>query len=148
MDKIAEFQRRAQGNVHLISSMIDEMSDQEISQLIHELWIRQFQLESQTEEFSKQQRQLEASHAHYLDLYMYAPIGYCMFDREGLIREANITIASQLGIDREQLLNTRFEQYLVEEDRELFRRHLKTTYLTRTPPNGVSPSTSNEWNTL
>lgn len=131
MDKIAEFQRRAQGNVHFIASMLDEMSPREISQLIHDLWIRQLQLESQTEEFSKQQQQLEVSRARYLDLYLHAPIGYCVFDREGLIREANVTIASQLGIEREQLLNTKFDQYLVAEDRETFRRHVKAIFVTK-----------------
>lgn len=131
MDKIAEFQRKAQGNVHIIAEMIDEMSNQDISQLIHQLWMRQIEVESQNDELHKQQRQLEISRSHFHDLYMYAPIGCCMFDKDGLIREANVTIAAQLGIEREYLLNVRFEEFLVKEDREIFTRHLKTTFATK-----------------
>ncbi|GAK55897.1 PAS modulated sigma54 specific transcriptional regulator, Fis family [Candidatus Vecturithrix granuli] len=131
MDKIAEFQRKAQGNVNVIAEMIEEMSNQEISHLIHELWVHQIQLESQNDELHKQQRQLETSRSHFHDLYMYAPIGCCMFDKEGLIREANETIAAQLGIEREHLLNARFAGFLVEEDQEIFFRHLKAAFTTK-----------------
>lgn len=131
MDKIIEFQRKARENIHLITDLVDEMSNQEISQLVHELWMHQIQIESQNDELHKQQRQLETARTHFQDLYMYAPIGCCMFDKDGFVREANETIAAQLGVEREHLLHAKFQDFLAEADRETFTRHLKATFTTK-----------------
>jgi two-component system, cell cycle sensor histidine kinase and response regulator CckA len=59
--------------------------------------------------------ELEAALEKYSDLYDFAPVGYLTLDREGTIREANLTAADLLGIDRSHLLNRRFG-FLVSAD--------------------------------
>jgi PAS domain S-box-containing protein len=47
---------------------------------------------------------LEASREHYVGLFDAAPIGYLEVDRNGLVRNANLTAGSILGLDRQKLL--------------------------------------------
>jgi two-component system cell cycle sensor histidine kinase/response regulator CckA len=51
---------------------------------------------------------MEAGLEKYSDLYDFAPVGYLTLDREGTIREANLTCASLLGIERARLVNRPF----------------------------------------
>src|SRR5258706_16284837 len=48
--------------------------------------------------------ELEASRQHYADLFDLAPMGYLSLDRNGCIREINLTGAAMLGRKRTHLL--------------------------------------------
>ena len=85
---------------------IQRMAGKDAQQLIHELQVHQIELEMQNEELRNAQQQLNESLAKYSDLYDFAPVGYVTADREGLILEANLTFAGQLGIERGRLINT------------------------------------------
>jgi len=50
--------------------------------------------------------ELEASRQHYADLFDLAPMGYLSLDRNGCIREINLTGAAMLGRKRTHLLGT------------------------------------------
>jgi PAS domain-containing protein len=62
------------------------------------------------------------------DLYDFAPVGYLTLDEAGLILEANLTAARQLGIPRSRLLNRPFHLLAAREDREKLRRHIRQVY--------------------
>ncbi len=132
MEKLSELRQKMGENVDLTTSVIDEMSNEEISKLVHELWVRQIELEVQNEELRNIQAHLETSQKKYADLYDFAPLGYCIFTKDGLTLEANLIIAEQLGVERQTLINTQFHPYVVEEDRELFSRHLRKLVKTKT----------------
>jgi PAS domain-containing protein len=85
--------------------------------LIHELQVHQSELEMQNEELRKAQEQLGESLAKYSDLYDFAPVGYVTSNKDGLILEANLTFAGQLGIERGRLLNTPLWLYTAAPDR-------------------------------
>ncbi len=78
------------------------------------------------------QAQLEESHRKYVALYDFAPVGYGTFDQNGWIQEINLTAASQLGVERELLIQTRLYDAIAEEDREIFSLHLKKVFETKT----------------
>ena len=101
------------------------MSDKETLQLIHELQVHQIELEMQNEELRTSQSELEESRSKYSDLYDFAPFGYFTFDKNGLILEANLTAAKELGVERSVLVNKPFRAYIVAEDREIFDVHLQ-----------------------
>jgi diguanylate cyclase (GGDEF)-like protein/PAS domain S-box-containing protein len=101
------------------------VSDKETQQLIHELQVHQIELEMQNDELRKAQAELEESRAKYSDLYDFAPTGYFTFDKHGLITEANLTAAKELGLERSLLINKPFRTHIVTEDRNIFDQHLQ-----------------------
>jgi signal transduction histidine kinase/CheY-like chemotaxis protein len=83
-------------------------TDADRQRLVHELQVHQIELEMQNEELQKARDEMEAGLEKYSDLYDFAPVGYLTLDREGTIREANLTSTSLLGIERSRLLKRRF----------------------------------------
>jgi PAS domain S-box-containing protein len=83
-------------------------TDADTQRLIHELQVHQVELEMQNEELQKARNEMEAGLEKYSDLYDFAPVGFLTLDREGAIREANLTSASLLGIERSRLVKRRF----------------------------------------
>ena len=55
---------------------------------IHELEVHQIELEMQNEELGRARQEMEALLEKYTDLYDFAPVGYLILDREGVISEA------------------------------------------------------------
>ncbi|SPF39233.1 putative Histidine kinase [Syntrophobacter sp. SbD1] len=100
-------------------------------QLVHELRVHQIELEMQNDELRNLQVQLEESHARYVDLYDFAPVGYITFDKDGLILQANMTAATQLGIERGYLINKPIWLYAPGADRDVIHAHFKKVFNTR-----------------
>jgi len=104
------------------------ISDKKTWQLIHEMQVHQIELEMQNEELRKAQTELEESRTRYSDLYDFAPVGYFTFDKNGLILEANLTAAKELGAARNVLVNKPFRAYIAVEDKEIFNCHLQKVF--------------------
>jgi len=103
---------------------LQKLSSQDIRDLVHELGTHQIELEMQNEELRRAQEELEASRSRYAELYDFAPVGYFTFDKDGLIREVNLTGAQLLGIERGLLLNKPFVGFIAEAgDREIFSKY-------------------------
>ena len=98
-------------------------SPEELHRLIHELQVHQIELEIQNEELRRVQLELDASLSRYFDLYELAPVGYCTLSEQGLILKANLTLATQLGSPRGQLLAQRFSAFIIRKDQDIFYRH-------------------------
>ncbi len=107
------------------------MAPEEADSLIHELRVHQVELEMQNEELRRTQAELEESRARYADLYDFAPVGYLTIDAHGLILEANLTAARQLGLERGYLIDKIFHLSLAQPDRETFKEHLQAVFKTR-----------------
>ena len=99
-------------------------SEDESQRLLHELQVHQIELEMQNAELRRSLEELEASRNAYAELYDFSPVGYFSFDAAGLIREANLTGASLLGIERRRLINKPFTRFIADADREIFSDHL------------------------
>jgi PAS domain-containing protein len=83
---------------------------QDAGRLVHELQVHQVELELQNQELRNALEQVEESRTKYSDLYDFAPVGYLTLDEKGTIKEANLTVTPQLGIDRSSLINTPFPE--------------------------------------
>jgi len=116
--------QRAEERITAESLPPEELSPDQAVRLIHELQVRQIELERQNDELRRSQAELEKSRNKYADLYDFAPVGYLTLDAQGAIVEANLTAATLLGVERSQLLNRSFTHFLVAADRQLFRRLL------------------------
>ena len=106
------------------------MAEQDYQGLVHELQVHQIELEMQNEELRMAQGQLGESLAKYSDLYDFAPVGYVTSNRDGLILEANLTFAGQLGIERGRLIDTPLWLYVAAPDRGKLRSHLDQVFKT------------------
>lgn len=93
-------------------------------QLLHELRVREIELEMQNEELRRSHLALEESRDRYLDLYEFAPVGYLTLRADGLITEMNLTCAALLGQERSKLLLRPLSRFIDPEDGDLYYRHL------------------------
>jgi len=94
----------------------------EASALLHELRVREVELEMQNEELRRSQEELGASRAKYFELFDRAPVGYVTLDHTGMIRDANLTAAALLGAERERLARKPLGTFICAADRDLLYR--------------------------
>jgi signal transduction histidine kinase len=71
---------------------------------------------------------LHESLEKYADLYDFAPVGYITLDRDGLIRETNLTFSEQIDRQRAGLINTPLGAYVAGKDRGSFQSHLDLVF--------------------
>lgn len=102
-----------------------QASDGETKRLVHELQVHQVELEMQNRELRDAHGLLEESRSRYVDLYDFAPVGYCTFDHDGKVLEINLSGASLLGAPRERIVGRLFESRVRGDARIFFARHLQ-----------------------
>ena len=129
--KAQELRQKAEELLNSRRPEPEELPPAEMPKLLHQLRVHQIELEMQNEELRQSQRELEASHVRYSDLYDFAPVGYLTLDEAGLILEANLTAARQLGVPRSRLLHRPFPLFAAQVDREECRRHLTRVFRSR-----------------
>jgi PAS domain S-box-containing protein len=95
-------------------------AEQDALRMVHELEVHQIELELQNEELKQARGDLEKQVVKYSDLYNFAPIGYFTLDRAGAIREANLTGARLLKVERSLLVGRRLGSFLNRESRDIF----------------------------
>lgn len=108
----------------------EELSLANMRHLVHELQVHQMELEMQNDELRQTQLQLDATRARYFDLYDLAPVGYCTVNADGVILEANLEAATQLGVTRSGLLQRPISQFILKSQRDdyyLFHHRLLDT---------------------
>ena len=95
---------------------------------MHELAVHQIELEMQNEELREAHARESTLAAEYAQLYDFGPSGYLNLDREGAIRRMNLTGARLVGIEREFLVNQRFDTFVAESDCPAFRVFLQKVF--------------------
>jgi two-component system, cell cycle sensor histidine kinase and response regulator CckA len=108
----------------------DTMGPEETKRLLHELRVHQIELEMQNEELRAAQIELDVARSRYFDLYELAPVGYCTVSKTGLILEANLTLATLLGVTRGVLVKQPLASFILKEDQEIYYRHRKVLFET------------------
>jgi PAS domain S-box-containing protein len=104
-----------------------------LQRTIHELEVHQIELEIQNEEMHRIQEDLETSRTRYFDLYDLAPTGYFTVTGEGLILEANLTVAKLLGVARGDLVNQPWSRFVFPEDQDVNYLEFKDLFETGEP---------------
>ncbi len=64
----------------------------------------------------------EPSEARYAELYDRSPVGHCTVSEEGMIVEANRTLATMLNMPRSTLLMHSFSECILSDDQQVFGR--------------------------
>jgi len=99
--------------------------------MFEELRKYQIELELQNEELRSSQEELLASRDGYTDLYDFSPVGHVTVNNAGIIIEANLTLATMLGLERRYLMRTLFSDAVVEEDQDTYHHHRRELLDTR-----------------
>jgi PAS domain S-box-containing protein len=94
----------------------------------HEFPTRKIEPETKIQELRSSQEELEASRNKYALLYDFAPVGYFTFDRDGVIQSVNLFGVRLLGVERANLINRRFEQFVADEERFVFDKFIRTVF--------------------
>jgi len=112
---------------------LEAMSREETWEMLYELQVHQIELEIQNEELRRTQSELRVSQACYLDFYDFAPVGYVTVSENGLILDANLTMASLLGMSRQDLYNQALTNFVFKEDQDIYYLHRKNLLETGDP---------------
>lgn len=110
------------------STNSNEAASADVLALVHELQVSRIELEIQNEEMKRARVELEDALTKYSELYEFAPIGLFTIDTFSRILEVNLTGASLLGMERRNLLNRRFEQFVDFVDRPVLADFLQRVF--------------------
>ncbi|TPG67006.1 PAS domain S-box protein [Hymenobacter nivis] len=117
----AQLRARAERQRLVASAPLDPADALRLAQ---ELQVHQIELEMQYEELLLAQADAEASRAEYMDLYDFAPVGYCTLAPDGTLARLNLYLAQLLGPVRQQLLGRRLAQFVAPAERLAFSQFL------------------------
>lgn len=112
---------------------IASLSPEQLQRLLQDMLEYQANLEKQNEELHKTREKLIVSQALYANLYDSAPVGYVTVSEKGLIREANLTAATLLGMPRNTLAQQPLIRFVFREDQEIFSVHCRQLFETGNP---------------
>lgn len=96
-------------------------NEEETQRLLHELQVRQIELELQNEELRQLQEETKQSQqfaALHNELFDAVPVGYCTISfGSGKILQANLSAVRLLGFTREEIVGRHFAQIVSSESR-------------------------------
>ncbi|MBN3877341.1 MULTISPECIES: PAS domain S-box protein [unclassified Nostoc] len=82
------------------------------------------ELYQQNEELVKTRNWLETERKHYQDLFDLAPDGYLVTNTEGIIQEANLTVAKLLNVSKQFLVGKSMISFVPLEERQHLRSEI------------------------
>jgi PAS domain S-box-containing protein len=125
--KWTDLRRRAERLVERPASDIDPQGKDEVNRLIHEVRVHQAELELQNDELSRSREAIETAsrryeklYRNYASLFNFAPMGYLVIDRDGVIHEINLTAAILFNAPRSTLTGRCFTDFIHRDDQDGF----------------------------
>ena len=108
------------GEVQGASEHLEPPSPENILATLHDLRVHQIELDMQNEELRRTQAALGAERERYVDLYDQAPVGYCTVSDQDLLIEANLSVATLLGVARDALIKQPISRFIFKEDQDIY----------------------------
>jgi PAS domain S-box-containing protein len=119
--RMAELRAKAETRRGLVTANVDNLNPHDVRRLVQDLQVHQIELEMQYEELLTAQAERETYYQQYVDLFEFAPVGYCTLDAAGLVQQLNLRGGQLLGVARGKVLGKRFAQYVpMGEERSHF----------------------------
>jgi diguanylate cyclase (GGDEF)-like protein/PAS domain S-box-containing protein len=100
---------------------------EEAREPVDEWLIDQDELEIHNEQLRRTREELIESRDRYFRFYHFSPVGFVTISRQGIVLEANLTLAKLLGIELRALLRQPLSRFFVsgsQDDYQLYRREL------------------------
>lgn len=125
ISKNDKLRKKAEKLIRNDQNLIEEnLSVEQVRDLIHEFRVHQIELELQNEELRAAQERLQKLQERYWELYDLAPAGYFTLNENHLISQVNLTGARLLRIKRDLLMKRSLVSFIFYEDRDIFYTHL------------------------
>src|SRR5450756_458967 len=126
-----ELRRQAEERLSRLAADSPESAD--IATVVHDLRVHQIELEMQNQELRRARLELQASREKYFELFDLAPVGYLTLSDESIVRDANLTAARLLGVERQQLVEKPFTAFIFAPDQDVYYRHQRKLEQTGEP---------------
>ena len=117
---LVELRRRAESKLPRSAQEPSRIPREDVLELIHELEVNQAEIEIQNEDLIKNQGELEESRIKYADLFDFAPVGYLVLDKNGLVKESNVAAAQLLGIEKRYLTGRGVSRFIPRNSQDTF----------------------------
>lgn len=104
----------------LVTESLPADAPADMQRLVQELQVHQIELEMQYEELLMAQAEAENSRSQYVDLYDFAPVGYCTVAANGTLLQLNLRTSQLLGEERQRLMGRRLALFVVPTERHQF----------------------------
>ncbi len=112
------------------------LADADSRRLLHELEVHQIELEMQNTELREARDEAEVLLDKYTELYDFAPVGYFTLGTDGIIKLANLTGATMVGVERANLIGRSFGTLVTPGQRTGFKALLKMVFESETKQSG------------
>lgn len=103
---------KAEAKLGRKSVLPTNLSIEETRALLHELEVHQVELEMQNQELRESQHRLEEVRDQYTDLFDFAPVGYLILDKKGVIVNINLTACNLMGHERSYIKGKPLSTYM------------------------------------
>ncbi len=110
--KTDELRSKAEAKLRQSSTLSKDLTLEKAKVLMHELEVHQLELEMQNQELRETQHRLEELRDQYTDLFDFAPVGYLVVDKKGVIKNINLTACTLLGLERSLLIGKPLSAYM------------------------------------
>ena len=128
-----DLRRRAEKRVGKPKTVL---ADADSRRLLHELEVHQIELEIQNAELRDARDEAEVLLDKYTELYDFAPVGYFTLGTDGIIKLANLTGATMVGVERAKLIGRSFGTLVTPRQRTGFKALLKMVFESETKQSG------------
>lgn len=119
--KYDQLRKQAETKITKSIGLLKGITLEKAKTLLHELEVHQIELEMQNEELREVQHRLEETRDQYTDLFDFAPLGYLVLDKKGVIVNINLTACDLLGVKRAKIKGKPLSVYMTSgESRTLF----------------------------
>ncbi|MCG7935970.1 MAG: EAL domain-containing protein [Candidatus Thiodiazotropha taylori] len=102
--------------------------DTDTDYLLQNLQLHKIELEIQNRDLMESQKELENVRDQYAELYDFAPVGYLTLDKNGIIKNLNLTAAGMFGAERSQILGKPLSSQLGPGMGRLLFDHLRQAF--------------------
>ena len=129
-----ELRRGAEERLDRLSAAADASPvPEDVAAVLHELRVHQIELEMQNEELRRAQLDVQASRKKYFELFDLAPVGYLTLGDQSIVRDANLTAALLLGVERQLLVGKPFTAFICAPDQDVYYQHQRMLVQTGEP---------------
>ncbi len=111
---------------------VEQLSEQQVEQLIYELEVHQLELELQNKTLIQSKLKLEIEYGKYTEMYNFAPSGFVTLSSEGIIIELNLLGSKMLGKERSQLIDKNFDTFVSIHSKPIFKFFLDNVFKNKT----------------